>query len=161
MPGSQPQFYDQAVAERRRTRSGAAASGEVRLPEVKLGPLVEGGLAPAILAIVERGTRRRPALARAREAEVELSVREGYLPVRIAFEEGAVLVEDGPAIAPRSAGRWRVGGSHAAAGSPEPGGGSAADGRPGRSAVAMVASRRIRVSGRIGLLRRFLSVIRI
>lgn len=31
---------------------------------------------------------------------MELSVREGYLPVRIAFEEGAVLVEDGLAIAP-------------------------------------------------------------
>jgi len=161
VPGSQPQFYDQAVAERRRTRSGAAASGEVRLPEVKLGPLVEGGLAPAILAIVERGTRRRPALARALEAEVELSVREGYLPVRIAFEEGAVLVEDGPAIAPD----LRVGGelgdlmrllvAPSLAGVPLP------MGARGRSAVAMVASRRIRVSGRIGLLRRFLSVIRI
>jgi len=92
---------------------------------------------------------------------VELSVREGYLPVRIAFEEGAVLVEDGPAIAPD----LRVGGelgdlmrllvAPSLAGVPLP------MGARGRSAVAMVASRRIRVSGRIGLLRRFLSVIRI
>ena len=76
-------------------------------PAVHLGQIRPGGLAPAILAIVERGVHHRPALAQSFSAEVELAMDERYPPVRIAFGERPVLVEDGP-CAPRtseSAGR--------------------------------------------------------
>ena len=72
--------------------------GEAR--PVRLGVLVDGGLAPAILAVVERGIQHRPALARSLEAEVELDMEEGETPVRIVFARDHVLVEDGPAAAP-------------------------------------------------------------
>ncbi len=66
---------------------------------VQLGAVLEGGLAPAILAMVERGVHRRPALAEALRAEVELAAA-GHPPVRIVFGSDEVLVEDGPAATP-------------------------------------------------------------
>ena len=67
---------------------------------MRLGTLLDGGLAPAIMAIVERGVQRRPAQARALRLEVELQMEESYPPVRIVFGEDEVLVEDGPGAAP-------------------------------------------------------------
>ena len=67
---------------------------------MRLGTLLDGGLAPAIMAIVERGVQRRPAQARALRLEVELQMEESYPPVRIVFGEDLVLVEDGPSAAP-------------------------------------------------------------
>ena len=64
---------------------------------MRLGSLSEGGLAPAILAIVERGVTRRPVLASGVRAEVQLDFDEGYPPVRVAFAGQHVLVEDGHA----------------------------------------------------------------
>ena len=78
-----------------------AASGRLHHPPpVHLGTLAEGGLAPAILAVVERGVRHRPALAAAFEAEIELALDEAVAPVRIVFAGSSVLVEDGPSEAP-------------------------------------------------------------
>lgn len=132
-----------------------------RPPEVRLGRLLEGGLAPAILAIVERGVRRRPALAATLQVEVELAVENGFPPVRIVFGEASVLVEDGPGVDPD----LRVGGELADLISllvaPLAGGVPLPITPRGRSAVGMVVSGRIRVRGRIGLLRRLLGVIRI
>ena len=56
---------------------------------MRLGTLAEGGLAPAIMAIVDRGVTRRPEQARALRIEVELRMEESYLPVRIAFAEAS------------------------------------------------------------------------
>jgi hypothetical protein len=147
MPGS----YDQTVALR----------GAPEPPEVRLGELMEGGLAPAILGIVDRGVRRRPASARALRAEVELRIEDGYPPVRIAFGEEDVLVEDGACQAPD----LRICGSlpdlisllvaPALGGLPNP-----MDAR-GRAALQLVTSRRVRVDGRLTLMRRVLMVIRV
>jgi hypothetical protein len=130
-------------------------------PEVVLGALVPGGIAPAILALVERGVRRRPALANGLRAEIELNADEGYPPVRIVFGDRLVLVEDGPAVAPDV----RVHGAlpdlislmviPTLVGVPNP-----ADAR-GRAAIGKLALRRVRIEGRIGLMRRLLGVIRI
>jgi hypothetical protein len=57
-------------------------------PQIRLGELQLGGLAPAILAIVERGVSRRPTLAARMLAEIELDFGEPYPPVRIVFGEG-------------------------------------------------------------------------
>ena len=70
------------------------------VPEVRLGAVLEGGLAPAIMVIIERGVERRPDQARALRLEVQLQLEETYLPIRVVFGEDGVLVEDGPAVAP-------------------------------------------------------------
>ena len=91
---------------------------------------------------------------------MELTV-EAYPPVRVVFEDAAVLVEDGPALAPDLRIRGELADLIGLLVAPSLGGVPLPMGARGRSAVAMVASRRIRVQGRIGLLRRLLAVIRI
>jgi len=140
---------------------GFSQPGNRRAPEVRLGTLAEGGLAPAIMAIVERGVARRPEQARALGIEVELRMEEGYPPVRIVFGEDVVLVEDGPAHAPA----LRITGALPDlvallvtplwSGLPNP-----IDAR-GRAALGMFASRRVRIQGRMGLMRSFVSLIRL
>ena len=128
---------------------------------MRLGTLVAGGLAPAIMAVVERGVARRPEEARALRMEVELRMHEGYPPVRIEFGEDVVLVEDGACAAPG----LRITGSlpdlvallvtPVWGGVPNP-----IDAR-GRAAIGMFASRRVRIQGRMGAMRSFLGVVRL
>jgi hypothetical protein len=130
-------------------------------PQVRLGALLEGGLAPAVMAVVERGVRQRPEQAQALRAEVELAMEEGYPPIRIVFGERAVLVEDGPAVAPD----LRIEGTlpdliHLMV-SPLVGGVPSPMNARGRAALAMMARGRVRVEGGLGLMRRFLALIRI
>lgn len=144
------------------TTGQAAVSDDIDAtpPQVRLGALLEGGLAPAIMAIVERGAQKRPALARSLRAEIELKTEESYPPVRIVFGERAVVVEDGAAVAPD----LRVSGSlpdlvhlmviPLLAGIPSP------INTRGRAALGMVAGGRVRIEGRLGLMRRFLTLIR-
>jgi hypothetical protein len=128
-------------------------------PEVRLGRLAAGGVAPAIMAIVDRGVRERPHLSSDLRAEIELDMGKRYPPVRIVFGDEAVLVEDAPGEQPD----LRVSGqlpdlvslmvAPLVRGLPNP-----VD-RRGRAALGMVALRRIRVEGKFALLRRFLGVI--
>ena len=130
-------------------------------PRVELGRVEEGGVAPAIMAIVDRGVRERPELAQALEAEIELNIEERYPPVRIVFAPSSVLVEDGSAPSPD----LRVSGTlpdlvslmvaPVVGGLPNP------VAARGRAALGMVAMGRVKVEGRIALLRRFLGLIRI
>lgn len=134
--------------------------GAGRQPLVRLGTLVEGGLAPAFLAVVERGVYHRPALASTLVAEIELSTGD-HPPVRIVFGERLVLVEDGAAVSPD----LRISGSlpdlvslmvaPLLRGVPSPI-------RPrGRAALGLLAAGRVRFEGRISLTRQFLTLIRI
>jgi hypothetical protein len=130
-------------------------------PEVKLGRLQDGGVAPAIMAIVDRGLRRRPHLAGGFDAEIELNIGSPYPTVRIAFHNGTVVVEDAKAKRPD----LRISGElpdlvslmvmPQVRGLPNP-----MDAR-GRAALGLLASRRVRVEGKLGLLRRFLGVIQV
>jgi hypothetical protein len=139
----------------------ASGFSHPRAPEVRLGALADGGLAPAIMAIVERGVNRRPAQARALDIEVELRMQESYPPVRIVFGPEGVLVEDGPAQAPA----LRISGALpdlvALLVTPLVGGVPSPMNARGRAALGMFASRRVRIEGGLGLLRRFLGVIRL
>ena len=140
---------------------GFSQPGNGRAPEVRLGTLAQGGLAPAILAVVERGVARRPDEARALGIEVELRMDEGYPPVRIVFGEDVVLVEDGPCVAPE----LRISGSLpdlvALMIAPTVGGVPSPLDARGRAAIALFASRRVRIEGKLGLLRSFVSLIRL
>jgi len=128
-------------------------------PSVELGTVVEGGLAPAIFAIVDRGVKVRPELAIGLLAEIELNLGDSYPAVRVLFGNPTVLVEDRPADAPdlRITGELHdlVGLMVAplVRGVPNP------IDRRGRAALQMIAQRRVRVEGKFALLRRFLGVI--
>ncbi|HEV3053379.1 MAG TPA: hypothetical protein VGX45_01900 [Solirubrobacteraceae bacterium] len=133
----------------------------VRPPHVRLGAFQEGGIAPAIMAIVERGVRRRPALAHGLRAEVELNLEEGYPPVRIVFGDRLVLVEDASAVAPD----LRIEGSLpdliSLMVTPLWGGLPNPINSRGRAALGMVALGRVRIEGRLALMRRLLAVVRV
>jgi hypothetical protein len=131
------------------------------VPEVRLGTLAEGGLAPAIMAIVERGVARRPERARALGIEVELRMEEPYPPVRILFGEREVLVEDGPAASPALRISGALSDLVALLVAPLLGGVPSPVDARGRAALGMFASRRVRIEGGLGLMRSFLGVIRL
>jgi hypothetical protein len=131
------------------------------VPEVRLGALAEGGLAPAIMAIVERGVTRRPDQARVLGIEVELVIEESYPPVRIAFGYDEVLVEDGPAQAPELRISGALSDLVALMVAPVVGGVPNPIDPRGRAAIGMFASRRVRIEGGLGRMRSFLGVIRL
>lgn len=139
----------------------ATPVGNAGAPEVRLGELMTGGLAPAILGIVDRGVRRRPVPARALRAEVELTIEDGYPPVRIVFGEDDVLVEDGRSHTPDVRIRGALPDLISLLVAPAVGGWPNPMSARGRAALQLVASRRVRVEGRISLMRRVLSVIRV
>jgi hypothetical protein len=118
-------------------------------------------LAPAIMAIVERGVARRPAQAWALGIEVELRMEKGYPPVRIVFGEDVVLVEDGPGASPALSITGALPDLVALLVTPLWGGVPSPMSPRGRAAMRMFASRRVRIQGRIGVLRSFLGVIRL
>ncbi len=130
-------------------------------PHVRLGLIEEGGLAPAIMAIVERGVRRRPALASGIAAEIQIKLDEGYPPVRIVFGDRLVLVEDGPAVAPDLRVEGALGDLISLMVTPLVGGLPNPINARGRAALGMVAFGRLRIRGRLGLLRRLIRVIRV
>lgn len=128
---------------------------------MRLGELTEGGLAPAILAVVERGVRHRPALAGTMAAEIELAFTDGYPPVRIVFGAHGVLVEDGRGVAPELRIEGSLPDQISLMVAPLLGGVPSPIAARGRAALGMVAGRRLRIEGRLGLMRRFLRIIRI
>jgi hypothetical protein len=67
----------------------------IAAPGLRLGVTGEEGIAPTMFALLDRGLRRRPELAREMRGLVELRWDEDITPVRIAFEEDEVVVEDG------------------------------------------------------------------
>lgn len=123
--------------------------------------MLTGGVAPAIMAIVDRGVHHRPVLARRLRAEIELNLADVYPPVRIEFAGDRVLVEDRAVSAPD----LRVTGTlpdlvgllvaPLVGGLPNP------VNRRGRAALGMVAGRRVRIEGRLALMRQLLGLIRI
>ena len=133
----------------------------VRPPHVRLGTVVEGGLAPAIMAIVERGVRRRPALAKGVRAEVQLDFEEGYPSVRVVFGERLVLVEDGQGETPDLRVKGTLPDLISLMVTPLLGGLPNPINARGRAALGMVAVGRVRVEGRLALMRRLITVIRI
>ena len=130
-------------------------------PAVKLGRLAEGGVAPAIMAIVDRGVRQRPAMSNGLRAEIELNMGTHYPPVRIVFGDQVVLVEDAPGERPDLRVSGKLPDLVSLMVAPLVGGLPNPINARGRAVLAMVAQRRVRVEGRIGLLRRFLGVIQV
>jgi hypothetical protein len=132
-----------------------------KTPIVELGRLQVGGVAPAIMAIVDRAAARRPDVVSGLRAEIELSIEERYPPVRIVFGGDAVLVEDGPALEPDLRITGTLPDLVSLMVAPLLGGVPNPIDRRGRAVLGMLAQRRVRLDGRLSLLRQFLAVIQI
>jgi hypothetical protein len=154
MPGS----YDPTMSAE---AAPAPVTPTAEPPEVRLGALMTGGLAPAILGIVDRGVRRRPVPARALRAEIELTIEDGYPPVRVVFAGDDVLVEDAHCEAPDLRIKGALPDLISLLVAPAVGGWPNPMNARGRAALGLVASRRVRVEGRLALMRRVLAVIRV
>ncbi|MGH2803359.1 MAG: hypothetical protein ACRDL4_09990 [Thermoleophilaceae bacterium] len=132
-------------------------------PEVKLGHQAPNGISAGLLALVERGASRRPRIARELRGRVEIRFYEDYAPVRLHFGDEHVLVEDGGAR------RWRpdlvIQGSlpHVVqlATAPLVGGMPSPTVKRGRTALASVASRRVRIEGSPLLARRLMKLLEV
>jgi hypothetical protein len=130
-------------------------------PQVELGEITQGGVAPAIMAIVDRGARQRPELAADLSAEIELNIEERFPPVRVVFGEGRVLVEDGSAAEPDLRITGTLPDLVSLMVAPLVGGLPNPIAARGRAALGLVALRRVRVEGRLALMRQFLAVIQV
>jgi hypothetical protein len=71
-----------------------------RVPAVRLGRMVEDGVAPSIFGLIERGIARDPQLAAQMRGRVVLRFAEEFSPVRIHFKPRSVVVEDGDSRKP-------------------------------------------------------------
>jgi len=70
------------------------------VPSVRLGRMVEDGVAPSIFGLIERGIAREPELAAQIRGRVVFRFAEGFSPLRIHFKPRSVVVEDGDSRKP-------------------------------------------------------------
>jgi hypothetical protein len=134
-----------------------------RAPTIRLGRMVEDGVAPSIFGLIERGIAREPELAAQMRGRVVFRFSEDFSPLRVHFKPRSVIVEDGDsrkpdlvisghlpdivhfATVPILGGRLH--------GVPDPR-------RPrGRRALARIASGRVRIEGDRVLGRRLLRLL--
>jgi hypothetical protein len=129
---------------------------------VTLGRVADNGISPSLFGLVERGARKRPALARQLRGTVEIRFNERFAPVRLSFADDGILVEDAggngggradlvvrgslpdivqTASAPLAAGLPKV--THAR----------------GRAALRRVANRKVRMEGSSRLARQLLRLL--
>ena len=64
-------------------------------PRVRLGRMVEDGVAPSIFGLIERGIARDPELAARLRGQIVFRFSEGFSPLRVKFGPQVVVVEDG------------------------------------------------------------------
>jgi hypothetical protein len=70
-------------------------SANGRVTGVRLGRMVEDGVAPSIFGLIERGIAREPDLAARMRGRVVFRFTEDFSPLRITFRPRSVIVEDG------------------------------------------------------------------
>jgi hypothetical protein len=135
-----------------------------RPPHVRLGHVAPNGIAPSVLALVERGAHRRPAQAREMRGKVEIRFEEDYAPVRLSFGSREILVEDASAdggFAPDLVVRGSLPEVVQLAAAPQLGGLPKLTDRRGRRAIVGVARGRVKFEGSQRLGRRLLRLLQI
>lgn len=137
-----------------------SANGSVR---VRLGRMVEDGVAPSILGLIARGVVREPDLAAEMRGRVVFRFDEEFSPLRIAFRPRSVVVEDGDLRKPDLVIAGRLPDIVHMATVPTLGGrlGGLPDPRQprGRRALGRLASGRVKVEGDNALARRLLRLL--
>ena len=138
------------------------SSGSVA-PRVRLGRMVENGVAPSILGLVERGLNREPELAAELRGRVVFRFRDDFSPLRVTFRPRTVVVEDGDLRKPDLVIAGRLPDIVHMATVPMLGGrlGGVPDPRApkGRAALARLASGRVHIDGDTALARRVLRLL--
>lgn len=132
---------------------------------VRIGRMVDDGVAPSIFGLLERGIERRPEVVAQMRGRIVFRFAEDFSPLRISFRPKTVVIEDGdlrkpdlvisgtlPDIVhfitvPILGGRL--------GGVPDP------TTPRGRTALARVASGRVKIDGDSGLGRRLLQLLAI
>ena len=71
------------------------AERNAKPPRVRLGRMADDGVAPSILALLERGIQRRPEIAAQMRGRVVFRFAEDFSPLRISFKPKTVVLEDG------------------------------------------------------------------
>jgi hypothetical protein len=139
------------------------ATSRTGSPSVKLGHQAPNGIAAGLLALVGRCAAKRPRVARELRGRVEIRFAEDYAPVRLDFGEAEVLVEDG------NGRRWssdlviegalpdviQLATAPLVGGLPRP------THKRGRTALANVAGRRVRIEGSPLLARRVMKLLEV
>lgn len=152
-PGSGPRPTIGAMS----AESGAAP------PRVRLGRMVENGVAPSILGLIERGLGREPELGAQMRGRVVFRFREEFSPLRVSFRPRTVVVEDGDLRKPDLVIAGRLPDIVHMATVPTLGGrlGGVPDPRRarGRAALARLASGRVQIEGDTALARRVLRLL--
>jgi hypothetical protein len=130
---------------------------------VRLGNLEANGIAPSVLALVERGAQRRPALARELRGKVEIRFEEGYAAIHLAFTPDEVVVEDaaGDDFDPDLVIRGALPDVVQLAAAPQLAGLPRPTNARGRRAIAGMARGRVRLEGSQRLGRRLLQLLQI
>ncbi|HEX2231832.1 MAG TPA: hypothetical protein VHG69_00525 [Thermoleophilaceae bacterium] len=132
-----------------------------RPPPVTLGHVAENGISPSMLALVEHGARKRPALARQMRGQIEIRFKERFAPVRMSFGDDGILVEDADGggedpdlvVSGSLPDIVQLASAPLAAGIPK-----LTDPR-GRAAIKRVANRRVRMQGSTRLAGRLLRLL--
>lgn len=75
-----------------------SANGQVHI--VRLGRMVEDGVAPSIYGLIERGIAREPTLAAQMRGRVVFRFTEEFSPLRIHFKPRSIVIEDGDSREP-------------------------------------------------------------
>ena len=132
-------------------------------PKVKLGHMAPNGISASMLGLIERGTAKRPKLARSLRGTVEIRFEEEYAPVRVAFEDERVLVEDvnGRRGDPDLVIQGSLPDIVQLAAAPLFGGVPKPTHPRGRAALARVAGRKVRIEGSPLMARRLLKLLEI
>ncbi len=125
--------------------------------------MVEDGVAPSILGLIERGVAREPGLASEMRGRVVFRFAEEFSPLRITFRPRSVVVEDGDLRKPDLVVAGRLPDIVHLATVPTLGGrlGGLPDPRQarGRRALRRLASGRVRIDGDSALARRLLRLL--
>jgi hypothetical protein len=155
-----------AKAKPAQSKGGKTARPRAK-PEVpvKLGHLAANGIAPSMYGLIERGAARRPRIARSLRGTVEIRFKEDFAPVHVAFDEEAVVVEDGEGESKGQRADLVIQGSlpdivHLAS-APLVGGVPKPTDKRGRGALARMADRRVKIEGSPMLARRLLKLLEI
>ncbi len=131
---------------------------------VRLGRLVEDGVAPSIWGLLELGVERRPEILARMRGRIVFRFEEDFSPLRIAFKPRTVVIEDGDLRNPDAVIAGSLPdivhfltvpmlGGNLLGGVPDP------REAAGRAAIARVASGRVKIEGDAALARRLLQLL--
>lgn len=131
---------------------------------MKLGKIAHNGICASMFGLLERGAMLRPKIARGLRGVVVIRFSEDFAPILMTFDRGTILVEDvregqdpdaDLVISGSLVDIVQLASAPLVGGLPKP------SAKAGRSALARVAARQVRLEGSPLLARRVLKLLEI